>query len=523
METERGREPGALVEAMRRPGFYEHRPDRVELRETHISWVFLAGPLAYKVKKPVQLPFLDYRTLGRRREMCRQEVRLNRRLAPDYYLGVRSIISDGGGRGYSLSAEDDPAAVEYAVEMRPVPQSRTLERVLADGSLRAAEIQAVAERLARFHAEAERAPDPAATVTSLIAALEENHATLNAHADETIPRPRREAAERFTRAWLDRGGRELLRRRAAAGLARDGHGDLRAEHVLLTDPVQIYDCIEFDPALRRLDAGVDLAFLVMDLERLGASTASALLIAAYRQAGGDPGPDRLLAFFASYRAWVRAKVTLLGPEPSRRERAAELHALGHRLAWRARLPIILFVCGTAASGKSTLARSLSRVSGLPVVDADSTRKRLAGLEPTDRAAPEHYSPEFSRRTYERLAADAIERLRRDGGAIIDATGRRRADRDAFRDRLVQAAAGVPLRFARCVARPEALLERARAREADPQRVSDAGLDVVSDQLDAFDPLEEVAKAAQTNVDTELSADEQLGIVEALLDASLNPP
>ncbi len=507
------------------PGFYDHGPTKVELRETHISWVFIAGHLAYKLKKPLKLPFLDYSSLGRRHKMCREEVRLNRRLAPDYYLGVRSIVevrAEGEGEiaSYALAGEDHPGAVEYAVEMRAIPQERTLERVIIEGALRGEEICAVGGRLAAFHDDADPPEDAAATVPSLIAALKENHETLRAQAGDAIPPPRLDAAERFTEAFLDGGGEAVLRRRAAAGRARDGHGDLRAEHVLLTDPIQVYDCVEFDPGLREIDVAADLAFLVMDLERLGASDAGDRLENAYRAAGGDPGDRRLLAFLASYRAWVRAKVALLGPDQAAgHRRAAELHALGHRLAWRARLPFVLFVCGLAASGKTTLARALSEVSGLAVVDADTTRKSLAGLQPTERAAAEHYSLEFNRRTYHRLGAAAAAELESAGGVIVEATGRSRADRDAFREGLRAGGVDLPPLFARCEAPDEVLIARARAREADPERVSDADVTVVGCQLGSFEPLDEVAPNQQAAINTEIGADSQLTEVEALLDAA----
>jgi aminoglycoside phosphotransferase family enzyme/predicted kinase len=516
--TREGPELGALLEAMRDPAFYEHSPGSVELHETHISWVFVAGELAYKLKKPLRLPFLDYGTLDRRRHMCHEEVRLNRRLAPDYYLGVRAIVPRStpveGPPGYSLGAEDDPDAIEFAVEMRAIPEERTLDRLVLGGRLGPEQIEAIAERLAAFHDGAPQVADADAAVERQLAALEENLETTRACAGGLLPAARLEAAERFTSAFLTAGGLEELRARAAAGLVRDCHGDLRAEHVLLTDPVQVYDCVEFDPGLREVDVAADLAFLTMDLERLGGRDLADRLEAAYRDAGGEPGSPRLLAFLASYRAWVRAKVALLDPGQSRDERARELHALGHRLAWRARLPFALVVCGIAASGKSTLAGALAELSGLPVVDADSTRKRLAGLAPSERASPESYSHEFNTGTYRELGAAAASELALGRGVIIDATARRRADRDALREGL--GGHPGPLLYARCEAPEAILLARARERERDPHRLSDADTRVVREQIGSFEPLE--ADETRTAViDTEEGIDEQIAAVEALLD------
>jgi aminoglycoside phosphotransferase family enzyme/predicted kinase len=505
-----------LVSALLDPGFWPHDPARVELHETHISWVFVADDLAYKVKKPLRLPFLDYGTLERRREMCRQELILNRRLAPDYYLDVRAIARDADG-SLALVSEEDPGAVEFVVEMRAIPQRRTLDRLLVSGEIEAAEIARIGERLALFHSEAEAPPDPGASVPRLVAALEENLTTTRELAGGAIPDARLSAAEDFTAAFLPRAVAEL-ERRAATGLVVDGHGDLRAEHVLVTDPIQVYDCIEFDPGLREIDVAADLAFLLMDVERLGAGERAEELLDAYRGAGGDPGDARLLAFLCSYRAWVRAKVALFEPDAEAGVlQAAELHALGHRFAWRARLPFLLVVCGVAASGKSTLAAELAELSGLPVVDADTTRKRLAGLGPTERAGPEHYTEDFSLRTYRELGAAAAAELAEAGGVIVDATARRLADRDAFRAGLGECSA--PLLFARCEAPDAVLLERARERARRPGRVSDADVEVVERQLGSFEPLDEVAAERVAAIDTEQSIEGRLRAVEALLDTA----
>jgi aminoglycoside phosphotransferase family enzyme/predicted kinase len=506
-----------LVRALLDPGLYRPRPAEVELRETHISWVFLAGDFAYKVKKPLRLPFLDYGTLERRHEMCREEIRLNRRLAPDYYLGVVAIVRRGGT--WLLVPEEAPDAVEYAVEMLRIPAELTLERIVRTRGASADELDAVALRLADFHGAAPKPADPAASVTRLLEALAENHATLREVGSDQIPESRLLSAERFTDAFLAHW-RTPLEQRAARGLVRDGHGDLRAEHVLLTEPVQVYDCVEFDPGLREIDVAADLAFLVMDLGRLGSWENAHRLSAAYRSGGGDPGPEQLLAFLAAYRAWVRAKVACLTPAPA--TPPAELHRLGHRFAWRARLPFVLLVCGPAASGKSTLASRLADLSGLPHLSADATRKQLAGVEPTERAGPEHYSEEFSLRTYRALGEGAARALERHGGVIVDATGRRRADRDALRAGLGGGAA--LLLFAHCTADDAVLLARARERDqAGSERLSDADLEVVRAQLGSFEELEEAPAGSATMIDTEADSDSQLQAVETLLNAWIPEP
>ncbi len=515
-----------LLEAMLEPGFYPHAPPSVELRETHASWVFLADDLAYKVKKPVVFPFLDYGTPPRRREMCREEVRLNRRLAPQIYRGVVGIASSEDG--YSLSSEDDPAAVEYAVEMRRVEEDRSLAVLASGGGAEPAQVEAVALRLARFHAEAAVVPPERRAVDVLVATLEENSATLREAGAGLLAAGRLEAAERFTREFVA-ARRRQLEARAEAGLVRDCHGDLRAEHVIVPErePPYVYDCVEFSPALREIDVAADLAFLVMDLVRLGAERAAMGLIDAYRRAGGDPGDDPLLSFFAAYRAWVRAKVAALrarelgGQDPERRTQEAEareLLGLGHRFAWRAREPLLLTICGVSGAGKTTLARRLAELSGWAHVSSDLTRKRLAGIAPTERGRGEQYSGEMTARTYREMGRAARDELERRGAAIVDATFHRRSERAAFEDGL--AGQSAPRLLVECTAPPGVLMRRVRERERRRDRVSDAGAAVVRRQLDDLEPFVEIPASARTQLVTEAPTDELVTEVEAFLDRSI---
>ena len=278
---------------------------RAKLVETHISWVFLTADRAYKVKKPVVFPFLDYSDPRRRRELCGEEVRLNRRLAPDLYLGVRGLAPNGSA--WTLTDPDDPAAVEWAVEMRRFDERRTLAALVEAGTARLEQVAAVGELIAGFHRRADER-NPAEPMASLVGSIEENFDTLERI--EAVPARELAAARRFAEAFLAANAGRILAR-AAAGLVRDCHGDLRAEHVVFGERLEIFDCIEFDPGLREIDVGADLAFLVIELVHTGREDLADELVKAYRSAGGDPGDDALLAFFAAYRAWVRAKVEAL--------------------------------------------------------------------------------------------------------------------------------------------------------------------------------------------------------------------
>ena len=488
--------------------------DGGEVRETHISWVFLTADRAYKVKKPIVLPFLDYRTPERRHLLCREEVALNRRLAPELYLGVRSLVR--AGDGLKLADEGDPRAVDFAVEMRRYDESATFAARLCADAAGPEDAAAAGARLAAFHAAAE-IDRCAAGAEAVKRALDDDFATLHGLWPEraAIARLERTAGAQLAALW------DELDARAAAGLVRDGHGDLRLEHILLGERVDIVDCVEFDPALRRIDVAADLAFALMELHEAGRPDLAESLVRAYRAAGGDPGSDALLAFFGAYRAEVRAKVALLRAEQRRpaaaepdRAHAQRLLALAARLRWRAHAPLVIAVAGVSASGKSTVANRLGAASGFPVVSSDVVRKTAAGLRPTERAPVELYADDVSRATYTALGAGAAARAA--DGVIVDATFRRRADREAFRAGL---GSGARVLWVQLVVPAAELERRATARVLDPARVSDAGIEVVRMQLGSAEPLDEVPGADHVMVRADRSAD---GIVDAIADAAGAP-
>jgi predicted kinase len=307
--------------------------------------------------------------------------------------------------------------------------------------------------------------------------------TLDTLATAGAPQSRLAPLARFCRAALAAFG-PVLAERARAGRVRDGHGDLRAEHILLGEHVQAVDGLEFDPALRIADVAYDLAFLVMDVARRDEDLSRAV-VRGYRAAAGDTGPDPLLDFFCVLRALVRAKVDLLqaaeltGAAAQRRAaRASELLGVAERFAWRARLPRLICVTGLAASGKSTVAEALAAAAGRPVLTSDRIRKLRAGIDPYAHAPPSAYTDGESRAVYEELARRAETAIRRDGGAIVDATFRRRADADAF---MVTSPVAAAAAWLVCEAPPEVRLERAAARAARGS-ISDAGPAIVATEL-----------------------------------------
>jgi uncharacterized protein len=504
----------ALPQALAHPAPYPGATE-VELRETHASWVFLAGEYAYKVKKPVRLAFLDYSTLARRRAACREEVRVNRALAPGIYLGVTAIVARAAGLRFA--PENAPGAVEYAIRMRRFDDGRTIEGAIRARTLSRAEVGSVARRLAGFH---RRTPAVAGgKAADLLATWRDN-------VDE-IARLEHPAAwdvgamGAFGEAFVTAHGREIARR-VREGCVRDCHGDLRCEHVLLGDPIRVVDRIEFDPSRRHIDVACDLAFLTMDLEAHRRRWAALELIAAYRHGGGSPGSERLRSYYAAYWALVRAKVVLIGAKGrtgatlrGQRGLAARLWKLAELECWRARLPLVILMCGPAASGKSTLAAELSRRSGLPVVSSDALRKRHAGLAATERARPEHYGEEFTRTTYELLSREALSKLDRKGGVIVDATCQRRVHRARLLHRLQLGSA--TFLAVHCRVTLETALARAAARMDEAGRISDATPGVVAAQFRRFEPLAELPPGSVLLLDAERNTEALVARVTRAVD------
>lgn len=516
-EIESGRQQRgdpALLRALAAPAMYPGEPP-VAVHETHASWVFVAGERAYKVKKPLALGFLDYSTLELRLAACREEVRVNRALAPDIYLGVRALVRRDGG--FRMAPEATPGAVEHVVEMRSFCEEDTFAGLILAGALTRRHVAATAELLADFHRSAPLVSDWGAG--PMLAIWRRNVEELQrlSHPAEW----RMDVAAGFGEAFASAHAHELDRR-ALRGLARDGHGDLRCEHVLAGPPVRVVDRIEFDPALRRHDCACDLAFLAMDLEASGQPWAARQLVDDYRDAGMDPGCESLRSFYAAHWALVRAKVTLIAAaEHHRHARAQHLHraqrlwSLSERLSWRARAPVAIVICGPAATGKSVLAGELSRRSEIAVVSSDAVRKRLAHLTPSEQARGEHYTASFTRATYEQLAHDARLALERDGGVIVDATCRCREDRAQVFDAL--RGAGAPLLIVRCEASLELVLSRAARRLRDPRRISDATPQIAEQQFRAFEELDERRDGSVLRLDTAQAVDAQAAEVTRAVD------
>ena len=476
----------ALVRALTEPSFYPHGPSRVEHVQTHISHVFLAGPYAYKLKKAVRFPFLDASTAARRRTLCEDELRLNGRLAAPVYLGVVPITREPDGR---LALDGSGPVVDRVVWMRRLPGERMLDRLVADGVADAGMLGRLARMLADFHAGAPAGPEVAAhgAPESLLAAWRQVLGLAAPLVGGPLPPAAHTILAAFGLAFVTRHD-ALLRGRQAASRIREGHGDLRAEHVCVIDTplpaapphaplmpgIYVIDCVEFSQPLRCNDGASEVAFLAMDLGRLGRPDLATAFVDAYVVASGDRHLRALLPFYCAYRACVRGAVEGLKsvePEVEPAERAAATararlyfgRALRH--AWEAQLPAVLVCCGLSGSGKTTLAAALSEATGFVHLSTDGLRKQQASGTTAAPYGAGRYTPAARAAVYARLCDEADAALASGRGVVADATFIRRQDRQALA--AVAARHHRPVLFLECEADPVTIRRRLDARRGAP--------------------------------------------------------
>jgi len=477
--------PPRLISRLLDPAIYPHPVERVELIETHISWVLLAGERVYKIKKPVNLGFLDFTTLARRRLFCHEELRLNRRLTTDVYLDVLGVTGSTtapklGGAGREL---------EVAVVMRRLPAERMLDRLVVEDAAPPELLDAIGRTVARFHDSAETGGeiDELGGIETIRRNWEENFAQTDALGPDVLPEATRRVVREYVTAMLEREAGRFAAR-VAAGRSRDCHGDLQAQHVCCVEPLQIFDCIEFNHRFRFGDVTGEIAFLAMDLERLGRPDLATRFLNAYLDESGDYEAVPLLDFYRAYRAWVRAKVlSFQGPEQAPEARSRfELAGRFVRPHWRVRL---LITSGVMGSGKSTVARRAAARIGAIVIRTDAVRKRLAGVPLRERIGARFgegvYSAEMSGRTYREAQRLAEDLLRSGWPVILDGSFSRAEERDEAR--AAAARVGVPCSVLWCDAPDAVLAERLRARSAD--EVSDGREELLAEHRTRYDSPE----------------------------------
>ena len=494
-----------LLEALMRPAVYPHPVDAVEHIETHISHVFLAGAFAYKLKKPIDLGFLDFSTLERRRRCCEEELRLNRRLAPDLYLGVVAVTGTA-----SAPRIGGPGPVqEYAVQMHRFPQEALLDRQELSGEL----IDRLAMEIAEFHARIPVADteSPYGTPEAVLAPMVENLAQIRSRALLADPRDRLDRLETWTRVrWQALS--PMIERRRRNGYVRECHGDMHRGNIALVDgEIRIFDAIEFNPFLRWIDTASEIAFLIMDLDESGATRLARRFLNRYLERSGDYELLALLDLYKVYRALVRAKVMAIRLAQPDLEPAQQ--ALDRSICIRylelaesyigPRSPRLLLACGMSGSGKSYMACRLREALPLIHLRSDIERKRLFGISETlsTRASLDAgiYFPTATAWTYARLLRLAEAILGYGYDVLVDATficaSRRALFWDFARRRRIPAA------ILALDAPVDLLRNRIIRRRAENQDASDADLRVLEHQRLALEPLASEERVRAVFIDT----------------------
>ena len=467
-----------IVPFLSDPSSYPHPVERVERQETHVSHVFLAGAFAYKLKKPVKFPFLDASTLALRKRFCLLELSLNRRLASTVYLGIVPIVEtrDGlrlGGKG---------KVVEWVVKMRRLPEERMLDQLVARRRVTRQDMTRIADRLVPFFRGAARSKairrygEPAQVAALLLGNL--------AECQPFVGRLLREE----DRAFLEAAYRQylalhepVLAQRVRRGRIIDGHGDLRCENICLTNPVSIFDCVEFQPAFRCADMANDASFLVMDLEFRGRKDLADALVEQYRRRLGDASVDLVLPVYKCHRSLVRGKVRgfawLQHPRSLEGRRVRELSRQHFQLAVRyARqfaTPRLIVVGGLIGTGKSTLARTLAQSLGATWLRTDEIRLREFShyRRPKQGFAGGLYAPHISERVYQRLMHRAETLVRQGRSVVCDGTFSKASGRVVLRD--IAKRHGASFHFFECVVPRTVALRRVATRYAKRSDLSEA--------------------------------------------------
>lgn len=454
-----------------------------ELIETHVSVITMIGDRAYKLLKPVAMGFLDHRSRESRQAACRRETEVNRRFAPDVYLGVLDVV------------DEDGRPRDHLVEMRRMPGARRLSALLGESGAPAL-VREVARAVAGFHRDAPTSEvvARAGTADFVLGLWEEGLGQLEAVAPAVVGPASIARARHLARVYVE-GRRALFARRIADGRVRDGHGDLLCEDVFcLPDGPRVLDCLAFADRLRHGDVLGDIAFLAMDIEAHGHPELAALLLREWGEALGEDHPASLADHYVAYRAHVRAKVAALRSvqgDPEAAGRARALHAMSLTYLERAQVRLVL-MGGAPGTGKTTVARALGEATGWAVIGSDATRKGLAGL-PQAPAAPVGfeegiYAPAVSDRVHALMLEEAAAHLALGRSVVLDASWAS-AERRA-RARAAASAAGALVVEIRCETDPAAAAARIAARRAAGEGASDATPQIAQRLAAAADPWPE---------------------------------
>jgi aminoglycoside phosphotransferase family enzyme/predicted kinase len=499
-----------LIKTMSNAGFYPHNPAEVKLIETHISYVFIAGDFVYKVKKPLSFDFLDFSSLEKRKFYCEEELRLNRRLAPDTYLDVVAISRDAQG---NITLGKGVEVIDYAVRMKKLPLDRMLKTLFFKGLVNEKIMDDLAKKIAAFHQQAQTGVhiDEMGDIENIRHNSGGNFAETINYINITIPKYQYIFIKDYMEKFLAEN-KALFKKRVADHKIRDCHGDLHLEHICVADKIIIFDCIEFNERFRCGDVAEDVAFLTMDIDFNGYPQQADAFIQSYIKYSGDTDLPALLNFYRCYYAYVRGKVTnfRLGQgELQDLERgqftknAARYFDLAYIYAARLDKPVLILTAGLMGSGKSYQARALAARLGADIIRTDLLRKDLFNIKPTDRRLEDFgkgiYSDDISRLVYDNAYDLAAQKIKQGQSVIIDASFKRRAERQ----KAMEIAQNLGARFyiLECICPDEITRKRLEKRSQKNDNASDGRCELLQEQKKDFDAISEAPVDSHFIIDT----------------------
>ncbi len=499
-----------MITDLLRPEAYPDRPERVDLIQTHISYILLTPTFAYKVKKPVNFGFLDFTTLEKRRFFCNEEVRLNSRLSPEMYLGVVEVVERDG----AFLMEGRGRVVDYAVKMERLPQERMMDHLLKEGRVSEEAVRRVVRRMASFY-KAEGGNGYIASFgrpEAIRRNTEENFRQTEPYIGRTIEREEFERIRGYTKGFLQ-GRRGLFLGRMDGGWIKDCHGDLHSSSICLRDGIVIFDCIEFNERFRYSDTVADMAFLAMDLDFHFRRDLAMVLVEEYEEAMDDREVEDLFTFYKVYRAYVRGKVEgfeldeVEVPEGDKgriHRRVRRYFRLASSYVEGRPYPLLVAVCGLIGTGKTSIAEELKDRLHAETIQSDRVRKELAGLPPEEHLYVPFgsgiYSEEFTRRTYMEVLARARRLLAGGKGVILDAT----FSRGWMREEVLRLGreCGAEVVFLECTA-PEALIRERLMERMGRVGVSDGRWEIYLQAKRTFEPFRGIPEGAVFRADTSM--------------------
>lgn len=505
----------SLLDFLNNPDSYPHVPEEVTHIQTHISHVFIAGSLVYKIKKPVNFEFLDYSTLEKRKYFCRREIELNRRLCEDVYLEVIPVSRNK--EEFILGEKEGCQVIEYAVKMKRLSEEHFLHTYIRDNTLNRQHLDRVADKLTDFYRKQE--PDEHilefGQIKNIKFNTDENFNQTEQFIGETIEKPAYNAIKVFTNKYYQQH-QDLFQQRIDERRIVDGHGDLHLEHIHITpEKVRIYDCIEFNERFRYGDLASDLAYLAMDLDFNGKSKEERYFTDQMAAKLDDPDLLRIIDFYKCYRAYVKGKVKSLQSgeeEVAEEDRRKSAETAGHyfnlslRYALLGSQPFVLIFMGQVGTGKSTLSKHLEEKLNTPRFSSDRIRKTMAGLPLYKRTPPakrkEIYSAEISDEIYEKLFEKAEEQIKEGGSAILDATYSSRSRREDLIKMLETQKANYF--FIEANASDSLIRERLKSRNKDSRVTSDARAEDFEKISGAYHPPREINPRHLVRIETNRS-------------------